>query len=178
MMRLVLSLIAVHGFPEYGDQIPNGNAVDGDPAIGHPDALGVAGENAFGQDYVQYRGVWQGAYCWADSDGDGFTNGQELGDPCCVWVQGTPAPYSIGISHPSLADSLPTYPQVNMMCNNQGPSAPPAGGITTILDDDEDDSSESAPLTPSPAGTQGLGFGVIAIHFLVCWNVLDRYIVL
>jgi len=26
--------------------------------------------------------------CAKDSDGDGMTNGEELGDPNCVWTQG------------------------------------------------------------------------------------------
>lgn len=26
------------------------------------------------------------AWCWRDDDSDNFTNGQELGDPCCLWA--------------------------------------------------------------------------------------------
>ena len=178
-MRLApIWIVGAHAFTEYAARMPNGNArVEGDPALGHPDALGVAGENAFGQDYAKYRGVWQGAYCQADSDGDGFTNGQELGDPCCEWVEGTPAPYSIGISHPSRANSIPTYPQVTMTCRGDS-NRPPTGGITTILDDDEDDSSESAPLMPSSAANGWLTISIITIHFVVGLNVLGHCIVL
>lgn len=32
------------------------------------------------------------AICDLDSDGDGYTNGEELGDPSCMWVTGNPNP--------------------------------------------------------------------------------------
>lgn len=37
--------------------------------------------------------------CPLDSDGDGLTNGQELGDPNCRWRQGDPDP-GPGLGHP------------------------------------------------------------------------------
>jgi uncharacterized protein (TIGR03382 family) len=36
--------------------------------------------------------LWDQAWCQRDSDGDGMTNGQELGDPDCTWVEGDPNP--------------------------------------------------------------------------------------
>ena len=38
--------------------------------------------------------------CRKDSDGHGKTNGQELGDPNCVWVEGTVPELQDGLSHP------------------------------------------------------------------------------
>ena len=39
--------------------------------------------------------------CLADSDGDGQTNGVELGDPCCVWAKNGPAPFQgTSVTHP------------------------------------------------------------------------------
>lgn len=35
-----------------------------------------------------------------DSDGDGRTNGQELGDPNCLWKEGTIPDFVTGITHP------------------------------------------------------------------------------
>lgn len=32
--------------------------------------------------------VWSESFCRSDSDGDGRTNGEELGDPECTWSQG------------------------------------------------------------------------------------------
>lgn len=41
--------------------------------------------NVFGEDWKLNGFVWTKELCELDSDGDGFTNGEELGDPCCVW---------------------------------------------------------------------------------------------
>ena len=35
-----------------------------------------------------WEGGWILNYCQRDSDGDGLTNGDEMGDPCCVWNYG------------------------------------------------------------------------------------------
>jgi hypothetical protein len=43
---------------------------------------------------------WDTLLCQQDSDGDGKTNGQELGDPACKWSPGKPVVYIIGLSHP------------------------------------------------------------------------------
>lgn len=40
------------------------------------------------------------AVCQADSDGDGLTNGQELGDPDCLWTPGTLPARTTSITHP------------------------------------------------------------------------------
>ncbi len=39
----------------------------------------------FVQDYEEAGELWTQDLCEMDSDGDGLTNGEELGDPCCVW---------------------------------------------------------------------------------------------
>ena len=41
--------------------------------------------NAFGEDLKKAGFRWTEALCRMDSDGDGRTNGEELGDPCCSW---------------------------------------------------------------------------------------------
>ena len=44
--------------------------------------------------------VWDECLCQTDSDGDGRTNGEELGDPYCDWMPGD-IPYTQdGLSHP------------------------------------------------------------------------------
>ena len=43
---------------------------------------------------------WTKELCEEDSDGDGLTNGQELGDPDCVLMAGDTPARSTGISHP------------------------------------------------------------------------------
>ena len=37
--------------------------------------------NPFGEDFDDEKYKWTKKLCEEDSDGDGFTNGQELGDP-------------------------------------------------------------------------------------------------
>ena len=49
--------------------------------------------------------VWNRALCMADSDGDGATNGEELGDPNCVWVYGG-APESTPTGHPGTVNII------------------------------------------------------------------------
>jgi len=44
--------------------------------------------NTFGKDLLLANGNWQ-TLCHMDSDGDGRTNGEEMGDPCCAWMAHT-----------------------------------------------------------------------------------------
>ena len=41
--------------------------------------------NAYGEAFKAAGFKWTKALCEADSDGDGQSNGEELGDPCCEW---------------------------------------------------------------------------------------------
>ncbi|VDP84394.1 unnamed protein product [Echinostoma caproni] len=40
--------------------------------------------------------------CRLDSDGDGLTNGQELGDPNCEWTKGQTPSRTTNLSHPGV----------------------------------------------------------------------------
>ena len=72
--------------------------------VGHLNVNGAGTRNQFGLDFQDKKiggGVWTKALCERDSDGDGLSNGVELGDPECVWVKGGLAPqFDTGISHP------------------------------------------------------------------------------
>lgn len=58
--------------------------------LGHvPCRPGVA-RNQFGIDFLKNNILWDKTLCMKDSDGDGLTNGEELGDPCCEWSFLTP----------------------------------------------------------------------------------------
>eukprot|EP00756_Hemistasia_phaeocysticola_P019632 Hpha_TRINITY_DN15674_c0_g2::TRINITY_DN15674_c0_g2_i3::g.98414::m.98414 len=73
------------------------------PPCNDPDPL-----NSFGRDFEDSGERWTRSLCMRDSDGDGFTNGQELGDPSCIWSPGNPLPdHKDPISHPGYADSTP-----------------------------------------------------------------------
>ena len=41
--------------------------------------------------------------CLADSDGDGWSNGEELGDPDCTWTRGSIPQRTFDITHPGNA---------------------------------------------------------------------------
>jgi hypothetical protein len=48
-----------------------------------------------------------------DSDGDGASNGDELGDPCCTWVPGVVPPYRVwNLTHPGEKQSNLTAQQI------------------------------------------------------------------
>lgn len=52
---------------------------------------------------------WKATLAKLDSDGDGFTNGQELQDPEGLWTIGTTDPGDIAlVTNPGLASSFPT----------------------------------------------------------------------
>lgn len=44
--------------------------------------------------------IWSESLCRMDSDGDGKSNGEELGDPNCVWREGDIPQYVKGVTHP------------------------------------------------------------------------------
>jgi hypothetical protein len=58
--------------------------------VGHINAGGGGARNPFGSDFEAAGKQWTASLCAQDSDGDGLTNGEELGDPNCVWT-GTPS---------------------------------------------------------------------------------------
>ncbi|KAG6623494.1 Cleavage induced conserved protein [Phytophthora cinnamomi] len=85
----------------YVTRIPNGANVPGIKALGHVDSTGEeSARNVFGIAFEEAGTEWTKELCEADSDEDGQTNGQELGDPCCVWVEGGTPQWTDGVSHP------------------------------------------------------------------------------
>ncbi|RUS76760.1 hypothetical protein EGW08_015467 [Elysia chlorotica] len=101
--------LCVQGHPEYIALIPNGlNLVDPcNPnitahGVGHINPDGAGPLNPFGMDFVAECRKWTQELCQKDSDGDGLTNGQELGDPDCVWSIGLTPALSTGLSHPGV----------------------------------------------------------------------------
>jgi hypothetical protein len=52
--------------------------------------------------------LWGPAFAALDSDGDGATNGQELGDPEGIWLPGDPAPAAFSFPGFATCDELPT----------------------------------------------------------------------
>jgi hypothetical protein len=74
----------------------------------------VVSLNPFGEDFREQGFAWTRTLCQMDSDGDGYTNGQELGDPCCTWKQGQIDDITMNSfdgffpSHPGFPDDTPS----------------------------------------------------------------------
>ena len=97
------------GYSFFRDRIPNGYKVEHPcktntvwNGVGHLVEQGGGNRNAFGLDFHANGKVWNKTLCMKDSDGDGQTNGQELGDPDCAWTMASGA-----------MPSIPANPQTN-----------------------------------------------------------------
>ncbi|OWF47546.1 Temptin [Mizuhopecten yessoensis] len=110
---LVTMLDTASGYSSFQALIPNGDRVS-DPCdssswqgVGHWAKGGGGARNPFGEAFQQSDRVWTRALCMADSDGDGQSNGVELGDPGCVWTRGaTPTDRPTG--HPGICENWRT----------------------------------------------------------------------
>ncbi|DAZ99366.1 TPA: hypothetical protein N0F65_005217, partial [Lagenidium giganteum] len=116
------SVAMVAAKPEFVDRVPNGNKVKGVRAIGHSVPKGSNSKlNEFGVSFRNQGEKWTKALCMTDSDGDGQTNGQELGDPCCVWTQRTDekVQWSTDVSDPGNKSSVSDASRwANVSCGN------------------------------------------------------------
>lgn len=193
---LSLSVPTADAFGKYVKLLPNGGDIPDAPACGHLDAAGQDGTNDFGKAYKKFGNTWNKQLCEADSDGDGFTNGQEMGDPCCTWTPtNTGELITDGISHPSDKTKTPTNPLLIAGCSAGGagaagtgskaggpetindvlapvsPTKSPSGG-TMPADDDEDDSDESAVISGSPDSVARVSAAALA----VCASVLVAFV--
>ncbi|CAG5131305.1 unnamed protein product [Candidula unifasciata] len=110
---VLLSLLqVVTPFRHFQALIPNGASVI-DPCsgrvawsgVGHQTKEGRTDRNPFGQDFSAHGKVWSKELCQLDSDGDGLTNGEELGDPDCLWTPGEAAK-GPATSHPGICEPL------------------------------------------------------------------------
>lgn len=101
-VALLQTLTTVSALPGYVSRVPNGANVPGTSAVGHTSPDGRNGYvNGFGSAFGDAGDKWAVALCRKDSDGDGQTNGEELGDPCCEWTTAKPiVRWASGLSHP------------------------------------------------------------------------------
>mmetsp|Transcript_141659 Transcript_141659/g.453010 ORF Transcript_141659/g.453010 Transcript_141659/m.453010 type:complete len:532 (-) Transcript_141659:180-1775(-) len=101
--------VGAAGFSPFMKEIPNGRSVIRNSeswyGVGHYYAMGSGPLNPFGNEFKTAGYKWTPELCAADSDGDGQSNGLELGDPECQWSRGDVPSRSSEISHPGFADS-------------------------------------------------------------------------
>ncbi|XP_046576236.1 dopamine beta-hydroxylase-like [Haliotis rubra] len=107
---IIVIVQACAGFRFYQDRIPNGDSVPHPckanyiwKGVGHMRAMGGGKRNLFGIHFERYK-QWTVELCMLDSDGDGLTNGQELGDPNCTWTEGSFPAQTKKLSHPGICD--------------------------------------------------------------------------
>lgn len=115
LLLLVVFASQVAAWPDFMTKVPNSAVFSADPnnpVLGHWGVPVPTGNpeapyqlpfaiNAFGDAFRAAGFEWTKELCEADSDGDGQTNGMELGDPCCTWKEGQPPFTSEQISHPA-----------------------------------------------------------------------------
>ena len=83
-------------------KLPNGNSYG--LTLGHPGGVTRKATNLASSFYANGQ-TWDKAICQADADGDGQTNGFEMGDPCCKWSIGQTPMFTTGLSDPNSAAS-------------------------------------------------------------------------
>ncbi len=134
-----LSLGNVLARSSYGNLIPNRSSVPNPNGsgssclgVGHLSCFGSGARNTFGSDFFAADRTWNVGLCNKDIDGDGLTNGVELGDPCCQWTveRGFGSIKGTEVSHPGFASSiLKSIPETT--CNTT--ASPPAVAPPAVL---------------------------------------------
>jgi dopamine beta-monooxygenase len=128
--------VGVRGYGSFLDKIPNGRNVTHPcfpnsqwSGVGHIVDGGGGTTNLFGIDFKQAGYKWTTSLCQKDSDNDGSTNGQELGDPNCSWTPGTTPFRTTNISHPGVCNPCGTA-----KCNETNKVFGPALYVSPIFD--------------------------------------------
>ncbi|KAK7114422.1 temptin-like [Littorina saxatilis] len=136
LLCLATMVAGALGFSEFTSQIPNAARVPqpcNDHAmwagVGHLAMEGAGPTNVFGQDFNELGNRWTSDVCTRDSDGDGRTNGEELGDPDCTWTPGAEPNSTRDITHPGICD-----PANSTMCQQK--AVPQSGGVTFTTQQD------------------------------------------
>eukprot|EP00117_Sycon_ciliatum_P005020 scpid51565/ scgid9140/ Dopamine beta-hydroxylase; Dopamine beta-monooxygenase; Soluble dopamine beta-hydroxylase len=129
-------ICACNGFKHFQLEIPNGDNVEHPckpntqwMGVGHLQEQGGGPRNVFGEAFDQAGKKWTKALCQMDSDGDGQTNGAELGDPNCVWTKGATPFRTTALTHPGFktpAGSFKYDPtdKTTLSCSGLNPSCP------------------------------------------------------
>lgn len=147
---------AAHAKSEYVAYIPNGNVKTCSNCHTGGDTTKL---NGFGNDssnqVAKPNTDWWPALADLDSDGDGQTNGQELGDPCNEWLIGLDPPRTSAISNPGDALSKSADPD-SPPCGAGGAGGG-SGGSGTIT---TSSSSSTTGAGGAPPGMSGEGAGI------------------
>jgi len=105
MFRFLSTLFVIasaHAYRQDLAKLPNGNSYG--LTLGHPGGNTKVPTKLASSFYAAGQ-TWNKAFCMADADGDGQTNGLEMGDPCCRWSIGQTPQFTTGLSDPNSATS-------------------------------------------------------------------------
>ena len=113
ILYLAYLMCQVQSYPQYRDELPNGYNVMNPcnhseiwNGVGHENKLGGGPRNPFGLAFAANNHKYDATLCEMDSDGDGRTNGDELGDPNCTFTKGSNPSRTTNITHPGICDPL------------------------------------------------------------------------
>jgi hypothetical protein len=107
-MLLVLCALLLASASAYRQdlaKLPNGNSYG--LTLGHPGG-NTKVPTKLASTFYQAGQTWNKAFCMADADNDGQSNGLEMGDPCCKWSVGQTPQFTTGLSDPNSAASTST----------------------------------------------------------------------
>ncbi len=134
-----LCIAPVHARQEYNSRIPNG-------AVFSCDNCHTTG-NQFKDDFSNAGKTWTQNLAAMDSDGDGYTNGEELQDPDGNWNPGNPDPGNpADVTNPGDPASHP---------GASTPTPPP-----TATPEDTPSPEPTASATPTPEGCTETGVSI------------------
>jgi uncharacterized protein (TIGR03382 family) len=166
-MRMSFALIAVSASfvamsasarPNFPSRIPNGSV---NSCLNCHNSNAGGARNAFGSAFG--NGSWA-SICDADTDGDDQTNGQELGDPNCIWTSGTAA-RTTDISNPSVAGSTSADPDgVDGAAEGEGEGEAAEGEGEAGEGEGEDSGTESTGCASTPASVSFAAVLLLALR--------------
>ncbi len=148
-----LALLSLHCFvcalPQFLNLIPNGQASSRPGSgitcrhLGHQ-ACTPPVNNQFGLDFNASGRTWTKEFCNKDSDSDGLTNGEELGDPCCEWTtENKTRLRTTNLSHPGEATETATG---NVTCAALRASTTTGTTTTTTTGSGATNQTSTAPI--------------------------------
>ena len=155
LLTIVNCATIAMAYPDFVNRIPNGGNVPNScsegstwSAPGHKNPSGGGATNVFGTAFESAGNSWTAALCQADSDGDGKTNGEELGDPNCTWQKGDTNPTGSPISHPAIcepitSDQCKTANSWVSSCGGTSTASSNTGQSSTSEEDNDKESNES-----------------------------------
>lgn len=163
ILCMTLLVLLVSGREQFVARVPNGDAASRPdsgidcPHLGHQGCEHGSARNPFGRDF-QYIGQfrWTKALCERDSDGDGLSNGEELGDPCCLWSEDNKDPpgfRTTGLSHPGEKNSVADKEQAVCLQKESDPKPSP----TSSRESSSEKKDDNASCFPSSALAQTAG---------------------